>query len=311
MRNQTPPLYVWGLVLLISCLFIIPLSTIELTDKRISGKKKWSYQRFKMRLSNFNKKFQVEDDAFVVFIIGSSCSAMAVNHNRYFHRRFFEEKGKKVYVYKLYKNGVDARSLEVISDFFSTALKLEPDLLCIEDRILAFQKSEKNFKKGPLWLNTFHRNLFKLRKNFFVQSSSYKTFKKVDGFEYFSKNHHKTIREKLAKGTFQEKEKRIRTFQENETYNHWLDTIKARNIKLVIHKVPQIIPVEEKVYGGKNEIPFRQIIEDYQNEYQIAFWDFEKEFPLELFSDPLHLNEKGMNVYSNWLFEKINDYLDK
>lgn len=303
MKRKFPPLWTWASTLGLVLTFVLVIGSSGIIDIRNGFGP--NYTSFKDRLEHLPSEVEINEGDKVVVLIGSSYTAMAVDHRPFFYQMYQQQQGGVLHVIKLYMYGCNAQDLQKLPEFFEMVSYLQPDLLCVEEHLLAIegQQQSKGRESIPNWIGDFHLGVNAMR-NYFLPQLDSAEWHHMPTFEFFWKYHDNSYQaDSLSTGpspNFQ-----VRSYASNEQVNNWLKKYVPDHTDIVCISIPRAPYVEQeltKVRQGENYLKLRQ---QYQEQLDVDFWKFPDILPYAMYSGDGHLNERGMRRYSNWLSEQI------
>ncbi|MEZ5042261.1 MAG: hypothetical protein R2828_20350 [Saprospiraceae bacterium] len=303
MKSAAPPLYIWGIVLGLVAIVFISLSSSLIVDKR-EGHGGF-YRNFKTRLAHLKATSQVSKEDEVVVILGTSYTAMGINHHDYFYNRFKNERERSVHVFKIYMYSCSSDDFQDMPEYFEAALSLKPDILCLEERLLAFEERHAETQFIPKWIDDFQLGANAIKENLLLKMGKGKS-DEPGYFDFFWPYHNESYAEDstlVAPHQFD-----LRSFKENKKVNHWLAELKKQKTAIVLLNIPRPKPTEDALLEAKTKPAFEAFMHDYESAFALKHWEFPEPLPFKLFSGDTHLNEKGMMRYSEWLFQQIDTH---
>lgn len=304
MKQRFPPLWTWSTALAIVVLLVWLLGSSGVIDRRLGFGA--NYTSFTHRLAKLRADLKLAPEDKVVVVIGSSFTAMSVDHRPYFYERHQRERGGKLHVIKLYMYGCNADRLQQMPEFFEFLVGLKPDLVCLEEHLLAIAEGEEKASVHRL-ISNFHLG---------VEAIKYQLFPSVDEeerhdlktFEFFWKYHDEAYgADSLAVGP--PPELLTRTYKANSQLNSYLEEYLPASAQLVCLAIPRPRYVEEKLMGLRKETPYLTFQQAYQDSFSMINWTYPRILPYHTFSGDDHLNAKGMARFSAWLYEQIDQQL--
>lgn len=303
MKHKFPPLWVWGSTLGLVVLVVLLIGSSGIIDIRNGFGA--NYSSFKNRLEQLRSTYEITEADKVAVIIGSSFTAMAVDHRPFFHEVYQREHGGKLHVIKLYMYGCNAQALQKLPDFFEMAGYLQPDVVCIEEHLLTIdeQQGASGNLSLPAWLSDFHLGINAIRKYVFPEADSEERHD-LATFEFFWKYHEESYQaDSLAVGPtprFQ-----VRSYSQNKQVNRWLSKYLPEDAELVCISIPRPPYVEQELTKIRQAEDFLSLKQEYQNQLGVDFWVFSDILPYAMYSGDDHLNAEGMRRYSDWLYQQI------
>ena len=301
MKRKFPPLSVWISAATLATLVIISSSFV--LDVR-DGHGVF-YRDFKNRMQDLEERYQVQEEDDVVIIFGSSLTAMGIQHHSYFYERFISETGKPVHVFKIYMYSCSASDLQDIPDFFEAALRLNADIVCFEERLLAFNEYNPGMLQVPKWLERFSLRIEGVKENLLLKIGKGKS-EDPGTFEFFWKYHEEAFGGDST--TFAPTVFNIRPFAKNKMVNKRLQELKDNSVQLVMLNLPRPKVTEEALQSARKEPAFQALLGQYQEKLDMQHWVYPEILPYSYFTDA-HLNRKGMEQFSDWLFNEIKAHL--
>ncbi len=303
MKHKFPPLWVWGVTLGVVLSLVLLIGRSGIIDIRYGFGA--NYSSFKNRLEHLSSAYEINEGDKVVVLIGSSFTAMAVDHHPFFHRKYQQQHGGNLHVIKLYMYGCNAQSWQKLPDFFEMAAALQPDILCVEEHLLAI--GEKGYTDGrlglPTWISDFHLGVNAIRHYLFPKVDKEEQHD-LTTFEFFWKYHEESYQaDSLALGPVPNFH--VRSYSHNEQVNQWFSTYLPEDTKLVCISIPRPPKVERELARIRQEEDYLRFQQQYQEQLGMDFWFFPAILPYAMYSGDDHLNTRGMRRYSDWLNEQI------
>lgn len=299
-----PPLYIWGIVAALAFIVVVLVSSSFLIDIRHGHG--FLYRNLIIRLDNLQADAQVSAEEEVVVILGSSLTAMSINHHEYYYQQFQGKNGRPVHVFKIYMYSCSANDLQYMTDYFEMAQKLQPDLLLIEERIFAFNELNDEMIDAPAWLDRFSLGINSVKEQALFAMGKGK-FDEPDIFDFFWKYHDETYGEDST--SVQPYRTEVRRWQDNKRVNAWLSQFSKDGTDIVLLNIPRPESVEKGIEEAKSKPVFQALVKRSEAEYGLRQWDYPGYIPYKFFSGDVHLNKEGMLKYSDWLFHKIDAHL--
>jgi|GEM_PF-2108604 len=304
MRPKFPPLWTWGSAfsLVVILVFLIGSSTV--IDLRTGFGA--NYESFKKRLANLKSTYLVKPEDKVVVIIGSSFTAMSIDHRPYFYERYKRERGGDLHVIKLYMFGNNAERLQKLPDFFEVLEFLHPDVVCLEEHLLAFDKQDVGQLNSTAWISDFRLGVNALKNQVFP-SVEEEERNEVETFEFFWKYHQESFGADSLEVTTSDSLK-ARSYQSNVRLNAWLNKYLSDSTQLVCLTIPRPAYIENGLTSAKADKVYEELQGAYQANFNIKYWAYQEELPYLMFSGDAHLNAQGMHLFSDWLYQQIDKY---
>lgn len=304
MKSAAPPLYIWGIVFALVAILFTSLAFSFIVDKREGHGV--LFRNFNTRLNHLKTTYQVSEEDEVVVVLGSSYTAMGINHHDYFYNRFITEKGRPVHLFKIYMYGCSSDDFQDLPEFFEAAMRLKPDILCLEERLLVFEERHSDALFAPEWIDDFQLGANALKENLLLKMGKRKS-EDPGYFDFFWEYHDDSYGDDSTK--VEPYKLKIRNFKENKKVNRWLTKLKKQKTAIVLLNIPQPKIIEDAIFELKTKSAFEGFIQAYENAFAIKHWEFPASLPYNHFSGDTHLNEKGMMRYSEWLFQQIDTHL--
>lgn len=303
MKRKFPPLWTWATTLGLMLSFVLLIGSSGIVDLRHGFGP--SYDSFKNRLEHLQSEVEINEGDQVVVLIGSSYTAMAVDHRAFFHQTYQQRHGGVLHVIKLYMYGCNAQKLQKLPEFFDMVSYLQPDLLCLEEHLLVIDEEQQIKMEGniPTWISDFYLGINAMR-NYFLPQLDRAEWHDLPTFEFFWKYHDNTYEaDSLTTGpspNFQ-----VRSYASNERVNHRLKTYVPEHTDIVCISVPRAPYTEQVISKLRRQENYLTLRQQYEEQLGVDFWEFQDVLPYAMYSGDNHLNEVGMRRYSNWLGEQI------
>lgn len=301
MKRRFPPLSVWISAAVLVTLLVV--SSAFVLDE-MEGHEPF-YRNFKSGLQDLELRYQVAEEDEVVIILGSSFTAMGIQHHPYFYERFWSEMGKKVHVFKIYMYECSARDLSQLPEFFEAAGRLKADIVCVEDRLLVFDEYKPGALRFPGWLEGYNLRMEGLMKRLLLALGKEES-NDPGTFEFFWKFHEDAIgadSTSMAARSYQ-----LRSYAQNKSVNQRLSELQAQGVELVLLQLPRPKVSTVALQSAKADLSFQELLGRYQSEVGMVHWEYPEILPYDHFSDA-HLNRVGMERYSDWLYQQIKAHL--
>lgn len=297
MKRTFPPISVWLATAILSVLVIFT-SSFVLDVREGHG---IFYRDFKDRMQDLEERYQIAEEDEVVLIFGSSLTAMGIQHHDYFYERSQTETGRPIHVFKIYMYSCSAADLQDLPDFFELAIRLKADIVCFEERLLAFNEYNPGMLHVPKWLERFSLRVEGAKEHLLLQigkglSDEPRTF------DFFWKYHEETFG--IDSTTFEPTAFNIRPYQHNKKVNQWLAKLTDIGTQVVMLNLPRPKVTEDALISARKEADFQTLLKAYQENLNLEHWVYPEILPYSHFTDA-HLNRRGMERFSDWLFHQI------
>lgn len=305
MKRKFPPLWTWGIVFSLVAILVFLISSSTVIDLR-SGFGA-NYESFAKRLAHLKSTYEVEPGDKVVVIIGSSFTAMSIDHRPYFYQRYQRERGGNLHVVKLYMFGGNAEHLQKLPDFFEALEFLHPDVVCLEEHLLAFDAQNGPHVNNPTWISDFRLGINGLKNRVFPNEEEEER-NDIETFEFFWKYHQESYGADSLEVTASETLK-VRSYRSNDRLNTWLNEYISDSTQLICLTIPRPAYIEDGLNSARSNSAYRELQEAYQASLGMKYWTYQEKLPYMMFSGDAHLNAKGMRLFSDWLYQQIDKHL--
>lgn len=297
MKRKFPPPSVWISAAALVTLFIVG-SAFVLEEREGYGA---FYRNFQSGMQDLEERYEIAEDDEVVIIFGSSFTAMGIQHHPYFYDRFLSETGEQVHVFKIYMYNCSASDLKELPEFFEAAKRLKADIVCIEERLLAFDEYKSGMLHLPRWLQRYSLRVEGLKEHLLASLGKEDT-ENPGTFEFFWKYHEEA--NWVDSTTFGTSAFELRSFAENDHVNQRLAEFQADGVQLVMLNLPRPAVTTRVLKSIKEKQAFQVLLKRYREEFGMQQWEYPEILPYSHFTDA-HLNRLGMERYSDWLFQQI------
>lgn len=314
--KQMLPVQVWVVILLITAVFFTVLGVIDLPNSHpIKFNYQKNYANFQVRIANLSTQLEEHCEEFHILTFGSSLLASAVARDTFFNSRFQQE-GKPITVTRIFRPGAVYTTLED-SILISFLEKFQPDLICIEDQSFFLEPNEDLTWPGSP-LSRLHRNYV-----FNVNTLKHLLLPQVfpePGLNFqldptltFDIDHAEldSIISQQDSIDYEVTMREVRNWSGTRRFNELVQTLEKQGTRLIVINIPRPEQIE-KSYLSKPQIKKRdRLIRKYQKKTSFEYWDFGQAFPFRYYWDIRHVNRYGREIYSNWLFERIDQHYEE
>ncbi|MFT6783554.1 MAG: hypothetical protein ACJA1A_003495 [Saprospiraceae bacterium] len=306
------PFKLWLAVFSIALLTVIGISNLSIFEPtEFQTPQDIFASIFKTKLANLSKKQSDRTDEYRVLIFGSSLTENAIFQDQYFQDRFQVE-GKNIQVNTLF---YAAAYYDMLNnpELLEYILTTKPDLLCIEDQVFLFEPKEELIKTQTL-TSKLHYNYIsninilkhKIFPKFFPNPSVHDN--SGDSTITFATPHPRAeIIISHEDSTNYKPIRRItRKYGKTTQFNKVLTTLNQSGTDLVILNIPRPRLIEKDLLSKKQMRKKERLINQYKEKINVEYWQFDQPLPFKYYWDIAHLNGSGQEIYSNWLFERID-----
>ncbi|MGJ7033731.1 hypothetical protein [Niabella hirudinis] len=240
-----------------------------------------------------------DDSTLTVVVLGTSLVQAGVADEDFFRHAAALRYKRKIRVFKLFGSGGYLEQFTQNSRVFDLLATYPPDLLLIEENLIGYHVMQKKTRNFLMYE--------KLRSFYAIKKSSPE---KAAGIPFqlpvipqtedlIRDTVHIDAYVKAAAG------RTVRTYAENKSVDPFLQRLTAGGAKIVILNFPRPYPIESGIRSGKYAAQFRQLLQDYQQQFGIRYWSFDQPLPFSCFCDFGHMNREGAAVFSQWVLQKI------
>ncbi len=291
MKHRFPPLWVWACTMGFVMLTVFVIGSSGIIDIRHGFGT--NYGSFRSRLAHLKSTAEINEGDKVVVVIGSSFTAMAVDHRPFFYDKYQQSHGGNLHVFKLYMYGCNAEVFQRLPEFFEMAASLQPDIVCVEEHLLAINENpDTDGMSIPSWISDFNLGVNAIRSYFLPESDSTE-WHDVPTFEFFWKYHDTTYHaDSLEVG--QKPNYQVRNYASNRRLNKWLKTYVPDNTHIVCISIPRAPHAEEKLAKLRGQEDYLSLRDKYEEQHEVDFWIFPDTLPYIMYSGDDHLNMTGM-----------------
>lgn len=305
MKPKFPPLWTWGTAFSLTLVLVFLFSSSTVIDLRTGYGA--NYESFTKRLANVKSTYLVKPEDKVVVIVGSSFTAMSIDHRPYFYERYKRERGGDLHVIKLYMFGSNAEHLQKLPDFFEALEFLHPDIVCLEEHLLAFDEQNVGQGNRVPWISDFRLGVNALKNRVFP-SEEEEERNDIETFDFFWKYHQESYGADSLE-VAASKALKARNYRSNERLNAWLNQYLSDSTQLVCLTIPRPAHIENVLTSTRADKAYQELQEAYQANFDIKYWTYQEEIPYRMFSGDPHLNAQGMRLFSDWLHQQIDKHL--
>lgn len=301
MRQRFPPLWTWASALGLALSIVLVIGSSGIIDVR--NGLGMNYDSFKSRLAHLKSTVEVNEGDKVVVVIGSSYTAMAVDHHPFFYQQYQQSHGGNLHVLKLYMYGCNAKLFQKLPDFFEMVDSLQPDLVCLEESLFVYNEDEGGAHSVPDWISDYSLGLNAIKQHF-LPPPYIAHLHESSSFDFFWKYHDNTY-EADSLDVGQSPDFQVRTYASNKKLNEWLKRYVPKDTPIACITIPKAPYVEQELVKLRGQEDYLAFQREYQKEHGIDFWIFPDTLPYVMYSGDDHLNMTGMRRYSNWLSKQI------
>lgn len=235
-----------------------------------------------------------------VIIIGSSLVGFAVGCPDEIAAASSNYKTKHISLKKIWQSGDRLKYMVEHKNLIQELLRLKPDLICIQTELAAirFKEIDKYFySEFEKYLEDLARKNITIFKDIFMLDKF--TYTKCQEFYFLSE---------VAKDTLAiiPSKRFVKELADVEYLRSGLKALINAGIKIVILDIPRPRKTALKVYTSSFIQQLNPMLDFYQKEFGIAHWAYSgRDVYYSDTIDGAHLNEKGRQLFTSYLLQKI------
>lgn len=305
------PLTYWLISIGIAFIVIITIANLSIPQNNPFKDEGEIYTaNFKIKLHNLKKELRNKKSDYKVLIFGSSLTDAGVDNSPILTKNI-RAQGKDIEIIKFHRAGANYTTLE--TDYFIEFVEsIQPDVFCIEDQTFLLQlmmglKETKAFGYDTHFNFIYNINLIKHKlfpervpePGFMGAQDSTVTFNGNDMLSDKVMSH-------IDSTQYEVKYRFARKKRKTKRFNKLMGRLHEKGTRFIIHNVPRPHKIEEVFLSIEEKQKIAKLIEQYKTDYNLDYWIFEDKLPFQYYQDKSHLNIAGREVYSKWIFNKIN-----
>lgn len=236
-------------------------------------------------------------------------------------RNMLAEKGKPpIQLNKIWESFDPFEVFVEHKEFLKRLIPLQPDLICIQAEMLAFQMPvdpyERNMRIEKVYKKRWQLEYKGDRKKYIPKKIKY--LSKVNqelvhtiivGNPFFQGNGPCVIQDNYANIDTLIQKNRKRTIKKTEDIQYTFDDLemlKNAGIKVVIIETPFPLQKEKATQTKTYKKNFQRIKKDFKNKFDIDYWEYTgPHLYYKYYADGGHLNPEGRVIYTEWFLDKI------
>lgn len=340
MKSTPSPIYVWPVAIILflalqwgmyaQSAWLFPAEDAEVATQTLIAQR--TAAQMEVNKPYYHLQQIRHPDAYHVVIIGSSLTmdniACTDDLLAYGQRQFDTD----IVVTKFFS---PSRPLEVMvkqGGLFEALLQAPPDLLLIEHDMVCFEfidpakgfrkpiKKGANKKKSPLYQETpidhsflarlkatrleimgiFRQNRLNLIA--FAKNSSFQT---APAFTSNPCGELHDIPQQVDTLSIAAKQRFMYDMGTHAYAHKGIRSLQATGTDVALFHIPRPAPLEKAHAQAPEQQDMMALIQQYEQQLDIAFWHCPLELPYHAYRDIAHMNAKGRDKYSKWLLSTI------
>ena len=297
-KQQFPPLSIWLIFGLSATLMLLGLYWFVFSYN--ARTKASAEERFETRMVHLEKAWKQDTTKHKVLVLGNSLVRAAIAPVDYFRQHPL---GHNASVYKIWENGAEFPDFLNRGGLLDRMLALQPDLLLIEETMIAW---ERPAKKRPL-ISHITATSNELRHILFgpkVDPEELKKLVAINTFDFEHPDHHQQIQNYDFDGNpvWAPRSKPLPSAWEKD----WIPSLKSRGIPTAILHIPRIEVLDKAIHSGERQAYLEELTQELKQLHQIDYWRMQIPTQEIHYRDRAHLNAVGMQLYSDYLLKKIS-----
>ncbi len=308
-RSNYPPLNVWivtaGLSVVVGILLAFPqiMGIADPTEAWVRGRISGYLAEMKTLAE---ASTSVDSNTYRIVVVGSSLTQAGVEKDSIFTKRF-ERKGLKVRLFRTFSRGGSNEMLWTPA-LYTAVAQLQPDLVLFEDQIFAFRPREQHKLHFPFWIRNFNFTVNKILENR-LQIRSVLSIPEAKNkyFQHYLQYDQETALVDTVKYPLPRRKVRGRNF--NPLFDEQVKAWRKSGIQVAVYHIPRPIGIEDRFLGQREQERYKSLIDSYQKDLGVGYWRKDWKLPFASYFDDKHLNQRGREQNSNWLFEQITTHV--
>lgn len=313
MKQKQLPLKFWYIILGFSLITIIIIASLSLPqNNQFRRSADINLAIFKLRLDNIQKDLLKENDDFKVVILGTSITADGIDQDTVLTNKF-KNSGKKITVARLFYAAADYHLLNNVT-FLDFLKAIKPDILCIEDQLFLMEpkkglKESKSFIKNIHYNFIYNSNLLKhyIAPNLFPEPG-YSIKSDLHLIFNFPRQDEDVIVPAEDSLNYDIELRNIRDFQKTNRFNKTAKALSNQGTEMVLLNLPRPRNIGSQILSLSQLKKRDELISSYKENIGLQYWQFQQELHFIHYRDQVHLNKTGRKIYSEWLFNQINEH---
>ncbi|MEM1219282.1 MAG: hypothetical protein AAGH79_10230 [Bacteroidota bacterium] len=250
----------------------------------------------------------LDTGTYRVVVVGSSLTQAGVDKDSIFSQRF-RSHGLNIQLFRTFSRGGSNEMLWTPA-FYEAIMRLEPNLVLLEDQVFAFRPREQHKLHFPFWIRNFNFTVNKLLENrlqvrelLSIPETKNKYFK-----QYLQYDQETALVDTVH---YQLPRRRVRGRNFNPLFDERIEAWNKAGIQVVIYHVPRPAAIETQFLSRRERDRYEGLLNSYKADYGIGYWKKDWALPFASYFDDKHLNQRGRHQYSNWLFEQITTHVEQ